>query len=595
MISKIIKHLKFVVIIAIIVAFVWFLVVYPTYKFKQYESTVRNAAKRYYEINSSKLPTGNRVSTVSLQTLSRESYIKEDLYIPYTKDVCSPLNSWVKVTKNEDGSDYKYITYLECGAIKSTVDHKGPQITLKGEKEMSMEVNTEFKDPGIEKIYDKKDGNIDVKETVISGNVDSKNVGDYKITYSAVDKLGNKTVEERIIHVVNTLRSQVENLLGKEKRFKGNPEKNYIKVSNMNYRIVGLDDNNNVIIVAEHPVSYINYSKIDKWLNEYYYNILSKKTKKMIVESEYCKGVEALDSTKCSNTTTEKVYYPSVVDINLAQQGEENFMKTDQLSWINAKNGEITTTGVYNGAFYNELYKKMDKNDLSTIRPMLTINGKLKITSGDGTFKNPYKLKDHNQSTGKSKASDLSIGDLIFNKGTYFRVIKQESDGTTKVISDDNVKNTKEIIYVTNVETPTVIYNPKKSKNIASTINNQTTKYIDKSIFTIHEIEVPIYKGRVIYGTETKKEKYKVLFSAPNIFEMYSAHSYGTGDDIGGSCWFINSSLEDHKGVVVNGYGDVIEMLVEDDSYQYRVVAYLKEDLYISSGDGSYKRPYTLR
>ena len=289
MISKVLKKLRVLVIIAIIVAFVWFLAVYPTYKIKEYESQIKKAAERYYELNPTKLPTGERVSTVTLQELFREAYLKEDLYIPYSKKPCSTLNSWVKVTKNNKNKndDYKYYIYLECGALKSTIDHKGPVITLKGDEEMNVEIDSKFKDPGISKVYDKKDGNLDIKETTIAGTVDTSKIGTYTIKYTAVDKLGNKTTVERKVNVINTLKTQVKKGLGKETRYKGNPENNYIMVSNMMHRIVGLDDKNNVMVVAEHPVSYINYNKIDKWLNDYYYNLLSDKAKKIIVESEY--------------------------------------------------------------------------------------------------------------------------------------------------------------------------------------------------------------------------------------------------------------------------------------------------------------------
>ena len=88
-----------------------------------------------------------------------------NIYIPYTKKPCSITNSWVKVTKKDN--DYNYIVYLECGAIKSTVDHKGPQITLKGKMEETIEVNEDYKDPGVAKVYDKSDGNLDVANVKI--------------------------------------------------------------------------------------------------------------------------------------------------------------------------------------------------------------------------------------------------------------------------------------------------------------------------------------------------------------------------------------------------------------------------------------------
>lgn len=592
MISKVLKKLRVLVIIAIIVAFVWFLAVYPTYKFKDYESQIKSAAERYYELNPTKLPTGERVATVTLQELYRGAYIKDDLYIPYTKEPCSVKDSWVKVTKKNN--DYKYNIYLECGALKSTIDHKGPIITLKGDKEMNIEVNSKFKDPGIEKIYDKTDGNIDVEETVIKGNVDTSKIGTYSIKYTAVDKLGNKTTEERTINVINTLKTQVKKLLGKETRFKGEPENNYIMVSNMRYRIVGLDDNSNVIVVTEHPVSYINYNKIDKWLNDYYYNLLSSKAKKIIVESEYCKSVKDTSATECSTKTeAKKIYYPSVVDVNLAEAGEQNFMKTDQLSWINSN--EISSIGVYNQAFFNVLYKKEKKTSISAIRPMLTIDGKLKVLSGEGTQKKPYILKDYIKPDGDKKVSDLVIGDVITNKGIKYIVINQLSDGTTKVISYNNIKEIGDLFRIENTEKTPLIYNPTKKKNIAFKINNQITNYVDKSIFTAHEIEVPIYKNNIEYGEEIKKVKYNVLFSAPNIFEIFSAQNY-EGEEISeGSTWFINSSQSPDKGVIVDTYGDVLDTVYKDDVYGLRAVAYIKKNQNVSSGSGTYKDPYTIR
>ena len=596
MISKVLKKLRVLVIIAIIVAFVWFLAVYPTYKFKEYESQIKKAAERYYELNPTKLPTGERVSTVTLQELFREAYLKEDLYIPYSKKPCSTLNSWVKVTKNNKNKndDYKYYIYLECGALKSTIDHKGPVITLKGDEEMNVEIDSKFKDPGISKVYDKKDGNLDIKETTIAGTVDTSKIGTYTIKYTAVDKLGNKTTVERKVNVINTLKTQVKKGLGKETRYKGNPENNYIMVSNMMHRIVGLDDKNNVMVVAEHPVSYINYNKIDKWLNDYYYNLLSDKAKKIIVESEYCESVKDNSATDCSiKTNAKKIYYPSVVDVNLAEAGGENFMKTDQLSWINSKG--ITAIGVYNQAFYEELYKELTKTSIAAIRPMTTINGKLKILSGDGTRDNPFILKDYIKPSGDKQVSDLMVGDIIKNKGVNYIVIGQLSDGTTKVITYSNISTMDDIVRITNTEKTPFIYNPNKKTNIGYKINNQLTKYVDKSIFEAHQIEVPIYKNKIVYGEETKTKKYKVLFSAPNVFEMFSVQNYVEKEISEGSTWFINSSSVEDTGIAVDTYGDVIETVYNEDVYGIRAVAYIKKNQNVSGGSGTYEDPYTIR
>ena len=66
------KYIKLIITLTVVGLFVWFLILSPYITFKSNERTMLNAAKRYYEINVDKLPTGTRMSTVTLQTLSRK-------------------------------------------------------------------------------------------------------------------------------------------------------------------------------------------------------------------------------------------------------------------------------------------------------------------------------------------------------------------------------------------------------------------------------------------------------------------------------------------------------------------------------------------
>ena len=592
--SKLLKRTKLLIILGIIAAFIWFIVIYPTYKFKQYENIVKEAALKYYDFNQDKLPTGNRVATLKLQTLFTQAYLKDDLFIPYTKKVCSPTNSWVKVTKKDN--DYQYYVYLECGAIKSTIDHDGPKIILKGDTNMTVEINSDFEDPGVKKVIDKKDGVLDKEDVVAKSTVDITTPGEYDIKYTAVDKLGNQTTVTRNVNVVNTLKSQVKKLTGKDSIFVGNPNNNNIKISNMYFKIVGLDDNNDVVVVSDFPLAYVNYNKIDDWLNNYYYNLLSDETKKFIVKKSYCKSVSDVNSKECKSKSKEvNIYYPSISEVNNAAKDGENFMRTNELSWINGLSNKILTIGKYNNMFYNNSYSEKQKTDLATIRPMFTIQGNLKVLSGDGTYQKPFTLKDNKKLNGDSKISDLSIGDFIKNKGVYYRIVSIEKDGTAKVITYKNVGKTDEYVKVVYSGKSPYIYNPTKKGNLGFEVNNKMTNYLDKSIFTSHEIEVPIYKNKIIYGSEIETKKYKVLYSIPNIFEIYSAHSFYEDNNNQGTCWFINSSKAENTGVVINGYGEVDYSVYADDPYGVRVIAYIDSDHFIAGGDGSYYNPYKLR
>ena len=106
---------------------------------------------------------------------------------------------------------------------------------------------------------------------------------------------------------------------------------------------------------------------------------------------------------------------------------------------------------------------------------------------------------------------------------------------------------------------------------------------------------ITILEATNAIGGISKTAKYKVLFSAPNIFEIYSTHNYIEGEVSEGSTWFINSSLEEDTGVIVDTYGDVTETVYNEDVYGIRAVAYIKKNQNVSGGSGTYDDPYTIR
>ena len=93
------KIIRTIIIVVIIVGITYFLIIRPYIKFKTYESTMKKAAERYFEINETRLPTGKRISTVKLSTLYNEKYIQEDFKSPLNGKYCSTSKSWVKVTR----------------------------------------------------------------------------------------------------------------------------------------------------------------------------------------------------------------------------------------------------------------------------------------------------------------------------------------------------------------------------------------------------------------------------------------------------------------------------------------------------------------
>lgn len=593
------KKIKFTSISFIVIAVLWVFVLNPIITFKKNEIALASAGKRYFETFTSKLPTGERISDVTLQQLYDEGYIKTDYYVPYkplSKETCSVTESWVKV-KMIDG-EYKYYTYLKCGALSSMIDHTGPKISLKGGEEMTINLGDEFKDPGIKKIKDSSDGEIDIKEATIKGEVDTSKIGTYKISYIAFDSFKNRTEVVRTVKVVQQLTNTIKKATDNTGYYIGKDPNNYIYFSGMLFRIVDIDGEN-VRIIADQDVANVNYNGISKWL-DYYYEHITEESKQLIVKNKYCamslKDTDT-NTTSCSSYTKKlNVYIPSVIDVNRAETVNGNYMRPKTLSWV-AESKNENESYLTRNVFYNEETGKhfitLDKKYNFGVRPIITIKGNLLITKGKGTRENPYEIGDFKRANPSDKVNTRQSGEYLEINGQVWRIVDVASDGATKVIADfslyDGLRN-----YLTSYDysLKKQTYNPKVKGNVGYDINNVSSKYIETKYFVKHEIEVPIYKEDALYKEEIKTEKYKTKIFAPNAYEMFSAA--GASNQVK-SYWLINSSQNKYlkygvteAGVVM--YGENSESI----DFGIRPTAYLDKNCIIVSGNGTASKPYKI-
>lgn len=596
--KKLKKTIKLVITIAIPGLFIYFLIIAPYIEFKSNEKILSDAAKRYYEINSDKLPTGKRVSTVTLKKLFDEAYIKKDIYAPYTNKICSIEQSWVKVVQKEAG-EYDYITYLECGVFKSSTDNAGPVIKLKGGNEVTINLGEEYKEPGIESVKDNKDGNIAVKEVIIdSSEIDTNNVGTYKVTYTALDSLKNKTKITRTVNVVQKLNKTVKDATNQTGLYKGQVNNNYILFSGMLFRIVSLD-NDNVKIVTEKDISSVNYDGINDWLN-YFYDHIADSSKKLIVKNKYCSNkIETEDintNTECTKMTENKsVHILSNKDINESRdETGDSYLFSDTINWIsNEYSDEYAWATKYDFIPYQSStqFYGFSKSYNFSVRPVLTIKGDTLIVSGDGTENNPYTIGDLTKGKSDEYISTRVSGEYIIYSGHLWRIIETSNDEYTKVIAEKPIDLLENSLIKYETEDAEKIYNPTQKGNIGYTINQKTSDTISEELFATKEISVPIYKAEALYGKETETKKYKVKFSAPNMYELFS----GVQDNTGKGYWLINSSKEEFRKYVVSNLGIVMyEKLVDHYETYIRPVGYLDRRVKIVSGTGTKQDPYKI-
>ncbi len=597
--KKLIKYLKIAGVVIVVALFLWFLVIHPLLTFRGYEKDIENAAKRYFELNESELPTGARVKTLSVQELFDQAYLKDDFYVPLSKRPCSITESWVKV-RREDG-EYKYYTYLKCGVISSLVDHKGPEITLNGDEEITIDRGSEYEELGVKSVIDNSDGKMSVDDvTIDSSDVDTSTAGTYEVVYSATDSLNNKTEVVRKVRVVSRLENVVKEEAGDAGVYTGLNPNNYIYFSGMVFRIVGLDGDN-VKIVAEQDVSNVNYDAIDEWL-EYYYEHISSKSREYIVKSKYC-DMKTTDENissirECdSYTKSINVSILSASDINQATDANgDNYLYPNSISWVRNEADDKNSYATRN-YFFGTVNKFMsfDKNYNLGIRPVITIKGDTLVVSGDGSQSNPYSIGDFTRGRADDKVNTRQSGEYISYSGMLWRIIDPEEDGTTKVIADTTIYSNNNSPITTYYETDdeAKIYNPKQNGNVGYFINNRIPEYLDMSYFVSHEIEVPIYKRAIKYGEESSTEKYEVRLSAPNIYEMFTATDFNS--KMMKSYWFINSSQRENTKAVMAEIGTILYGdLYDYEAYGIRPVAYLDEDCVIVRGSGTFNDPYII-
>lgn len=597
--KKLIKKIRNIIIIVVVIAIAYFAGIKPMMDFHNNEKKIEEAAKRYFEMNSNELPTGERIKTLPLQKLYEKGFLEGDFSIPLSTKLCSNTNSWAKV-RRENG-EYKYYVYLECGYLKSKVDHEGPVITLNGSETQNVNIGSEYKELGVKKVVDKVDGQLNVKDVVIKGNVNTSKSGTYKVEYIAFDKLNNKSVTTRTIKIVRKIYDTVKNDLGDSTNYSGDPNNNYVRLSNMLFRIYGYDDDNNVILVANGDIANVNYSKLDKWL-EYFYSNINDNSKKLIVEKKYCNmnldEEKLTEQDECTSfTKNKKVYIPSVVEVNNALEDNSSFMQAATMSWLattkNDKEAYLTRDDFYSSEG-GKYFLAFPINDNYGVRPMITIKGDSLIKKGTGSIDSPYQFGDNKPAKNGELINNRECGEYLLVEDEIFRIIKTLEDGTTRVISDTSIGFDDGLKFSGNFNSNTVSYNPNNKYSAAYFINNLTAKYLNTKYFVKHEIEVPIYKDKIIYGKEIDTKKYKVLLSAPNMYEMFSAQSMAI--DSYGSYWLVNTSKAKRTAGVIEELGvPKNDQISKYESIGARVVGYLKKNTVITSGDGSYDSPYIIQ
>lgn len=580
------KKITISLIVVIAVALIWFLIISPLIEFKKSEKEVLNAGKRYFEVNKTYLPTGNRIKTISLKTLYNKDFIKEDIKVPNSSSMCDENESWVKVQKKNN--EYNYNVYLKCGIYSSKVDHKGPTITLKGENEITVNKGDKFKDPGIASVSDNTDGKIDTKQVKVDSNVNINKNGTYEIKYSIKDSFDNKTEVIRTVKVVQILDKIVKKETDKTNYYKGNDNNNYIKLDGILFKIVGLNEDGSVKVTSSEPLAFVDYNSADTWLNDYFYDKLSDNVKKYIkTDSKWCNEVisNTDNYTKCNKYGKKKaVGLLSVADINNSKDKDGNSSLLGQQSFLlgNQKDKkEIKVIPIENKV------KTENKNIVSGVRPTMNLKSNIVISKGNGSDLSPYIIKGTSTRVkAGSKVSDLKIGEYVNYSGFNWRVSNKKDNGNIQLVLDGTITSNESYLLL-GFGIDEKYYSTNNKTNLGYKLVNESSKYINTKLLQKQKFKVYNYKGNATYNSDVNYNNYTTKLIEVSMFELFSTSSSD-------NYWFRES---DGKG---NAYanspiGDVVKYeIVENNNSMIKLSVLVDGTSTIKLGSGSKNDPYTI-
>jgi len=186
-----------------------------TYNVSDNNGNVANQVARIVHVVDTTVPqiTLNGNSEVTLEVGSSYSDLGAQAIDNYDGDISNQIVISNPVNASNVG-DYviRYNVIDSCGNsanevtrtvhVIGSIDSAKPVITVTGDTEITVEVNTEYSDMGASSTDD-TDG--DLFANIITDNpVDMAVLGDYTVIYTVTDSAGNQSTASRIVHVVDT-------------------------------------------------------------------------------------------------------------------------------------------------------------------------------------------------------------------------------------------------------------------------------------------------------------------------------------------------------------------------------------------------------
>ncbi len=373
-------------------------------------------------------------------------------------------------------------------------------------------------------------------------------------------------------------------------RYVGKVDTNYVKYKGLIWRILRINEDGTVSLVTEETITSLAYgntirSNILSWLNKEDSNdtgiletALEEKDDELQKNLVCMDDFRELESAGCFEKNYDyKIGILSVYDYLMAE-GNENFLNNETYFW---------TSNTYDAtsSWYVSDSGLVGTNSNSTkygIRPVITISGDISIVGGEGTVDSPFLLEERTVNT----LEDLYVGEYLTFNNTLWRVVSKNAN-KMKIVSEDCLKDEDGedclvMPYSSYDNTPSL-----GEENVLSYLNDTYYDSLADSKFLTNGV---FYAGS--YSLE--ENNYRDIFLSQVSFPIGILAAFEPFAFEIPNTFLMTSSVDNDLSIyTVNDNHSLYESMVTE-SYAIRPALYLKSDIQVTSGDGSYLSPFQL-
>lgn len=269
--------------------------------------------------------------------------------------------------------------------------------------------------------------------------------------------------------------------------FAGSADNNYVYYSGFMWRIMGINEDGSIKMIADEVVTALNFgqdisyknSYVNEWLNDYFLSRLNYSD--FLIDQKECYISADTVSVKedvCANLVDSAFDYTKVSQLSLY---EYNMSMLNGNTYL--KNNSIYSTLTYSTVDTSKLFTILadgsitanNINRMHFIRPVISLMPESTITSGDGSSSNPYILLKQVASVVES--DNRTFNSLNLSDGEYIRM----NHKTYRVV--DNDKSNVKVILNELYEVSEVDYSSAFGSNSTFNTSEGLAQYLNNTLY----------------------------------------------------------------------------------------------------------------